>query len=228
MCVDAEERLVVVVWDRTYSPRDQVSPHHTQSGQRTGSRSRKIASRGEERHASHIHAGLTVLQAYSQYASTARIWTRVHASECPECMKEDSEASDVPTSSFQAMALASAKRRESVAKIDDISTIRSLCHTQIGSGYSSAAAAQPLARSGSTNADLRHKPSFDMDARGKALTSLGSNTPSAHSIFAPTDSVAMSTATVTREMNKVSLNAKTMPSVKRRTHAVVRRGIKRL
>lgn len=171
----------------------------------------------------------------------------MHAAQRPACMAdEEEEAGDEverastevepPTASFQAMALASAKKREAVAKAEDVSMARRICQEQVGSASMTAGppgyAAQPLARSGSTNAGLRHAPSFDLDARASTSVSGGGDvagwkTGVGHAVALSAHAMAVSTSTVTREMHKVSLSARSVP-MKKRPQALVRRGIKRL
>lgn len=105
----------------------------------------------------------------------------MHASRRPDCLPLDPQApsgsqggaapapiADVepPTASFQALALHPAKKREMSPK----STSAACGDVESSSGTQSVpslgvSVAQPLMRSGSMNAGLRHKPSFDIEAR---------------------------------------------------------------
>ncbi|PWN37720.1 UBC-like protein [Meira miltonrushii] len=185
-------------------------------------------------------------EAYEEYASTASIWTRIHASYRPGCMPETINVRPSVSSSRSFEQPSGSKKME-------VEEVNITMENALG------AAAQPLARSGSTNANLHHKASFDLQGvrAGATLQQQQCVSPnrSANSISAATilqsgtaaaaaaASAAAMTAAMTAGMNKVSLQDSTLipaskmsifdqheikSSFARKRVPVVRRGIKRL
>ncbi|MCO5549677.1 hypothetical protein L7F22_003150 [Adiantum nelumboides] len=193
----------------------------------------------------------TLLQeAYDEYASTASIWTRIHASYRPACMPEMINNVRPSVSSSRSFEQ---KQDSSSSKKMEVEEVIIPMENALG------AAAQPLARSGSTNANLHQKASFDLQgvrASGMTTTNVTSqqqriaNSVSAAAILqsgtaaaAAAATAAAMTAAMTAGMNKVTLQDSTsIPTFKmsifdqqemkssfaRKRVPVVRRGIKRL
>lgn len=198
----------------------------------------------------------TLLQeAYDDYASTASIWTRIHASYRPACMPETINVRPSVSSSRSFEQ----KQDPSSSKKMEIEEVNVQMENALG------AAAQPLARSGSTNANLHHKASFDLQGIRAIATTNNvalqqqqqcispnrfANSVSAAAILqsgtaaaAAAATAAAMTAAMTAGMNKVSLrDSNSIPiskmsifdqheiksSFARKRVPIVRRGIKRL
>ena len=193
----------------------------------------------------------TLLQeAYDDYASTASIWTRIHASYRPACLPESINVQTCISSS------------RSFDQKQDSSNSKKMAIEEINVPMENAlgAAAQPLARSGSTNTNLHHKASFDLQAiraeisnnngtfqqqqqcispeRLTSATILQTGTAAA----AAAATTAAMTAAMTAGMHKVSLRETLISPSKvlisdekeirssfvRKRVPIVRRGIKRL
>lgn len=196
-------------------------------------------------------------QAYDEYASTASMWTRIHASNRPACMPENT----IQQRSNRTFSEASTSTI--TTKKMDVERSHGFSNSNTENAFSIAS--QPLARSGSTNMNLHQKSSFDSQRRqiptnssngGVGLSTLQHNqqdeiafsnsmnatttmiVQSGAAAVAAAATVAAMTAAMTAGMCKVSLQDSSISnfveneSVKiaqtRRRVPVIRRGIKRL
>ncbi|UZJ52022.1 hypothetical protein CBS101457_001342 [Exobasidium rhododendri] len=97
-------------------------------------------------------AGRLLQDAYSEYAATASMWTRIHASQCPTCL------TPIPFSTSTSLPSSS------------LTSIASLQAGGKGDSEEGPSTARPLTQSDVTNQNLAHKASFGVLATATAMT----------------------------------------------------------